>query len=63
LIAYFIGNISVKKYQNPFVCFKVIASQRWDFFETRCKNVSEIRLVQPNNTVIAGIIQTVVKHC
>jgi len=36
LIAYFIGNISAKKYQNPFVCIKVIASQRWDVFETRC---------------------------
>jgi len=34
LIAY-IGNISAKKCQNPFVCFKVIASQRWDVFETR----------------------------
>jgi len=37
LIVYFIGNISAKKYQNPFICVKVIASQRWDvFFETRC---------------------------
>jgi len=25
-----------KKYQNPFTCIKVIASQRWDVFETRC---------------------------
>jgi len=24
LIAYFIGNISAKKYQNPFMCVKVI---------------------------------------
>jgi len=32
LIAYFIGNISAKKCQNPFMCVKVIASQRWDFF-------------------------------
>jgi len=32
LIAYFIGNISSKKYQNPFMCVKVIASQRWDVF-------------------------------
>jgi len=32
LIAYFIGNISAKKYQNPFMCVKVIASQRWDVF-------------------------------
>jgi len=28
LIAYFIGNICAKKYQNPFTCAKVIASQR-----------------------------------
>ena len=32
LIAYFIGIISAKKYQNPFMCVKVIASQRWDVF-------------------------------
>jgi len=32
LIAYFIGNISAKKYQNPFMCVKVIASQKWDVF-------------------------------
>jgi len=38
LIAYFIGNISAKKYQNPFT-FKVIESQRQDVFETRCITV------------------------
>jgi len=32
LIVRFIGNISAKKYQNPFTCGKVIASQRWDVF-------------------------------
>jgi len=32
LIAYFIGNISGKKYQNPFMYVKVIASQMWDVF-------------------------------
>jgi len=32
LIAYFIGNICAKKYQNPFMCVKVIASQRWGVF-------------------------------
>jgi len=32
LIVYFIGNISAKKYPNPFMCIKVIASQRWDVF-------------------------------
>jgi len=38
LIAYFIGNISAKKkYQNPFTCITVVASQRWDVFETRCR--------------------------
>jgi len=39
LIAYFIGNISARTYQNPFRCDKVIASQRWDVFETRCMPV------------------------
>jgi len=32
LIAYFIGNISAKKYQNAFTYVKVIADQRWDVF-------------------------------
>jgi len=32
LIAYFIGNISAEKYQNSFMCDKVIASQRLDIF-------------------------------
>jgi len=32
LITYFIGNISAKTYQNPFMCVKAIASQRWDVF-------------------------------
>jgi len=32
LIAYFIGKIFAKKYQNPFMFVKVIASQRWDVF-------------------------------
>jgi len=32
LIAYFNGNISAKKYQNPFTCLKVTASQRWGRF-------------------------------
>jgi len=31
-IAYFIGNIYAKKYENLFMCIKVIASQRWDVF-------------------------------
>jgi len=32
LIAYFVGNISAKKYQNVFTCVKVIANQMWDVF-------------------------------
>jgi len=32
LIAYFIGNISSKKYQIAFMYVKVIAKQRWDVF-------------------------------
>ena len=32
LIAYFIGSISAKKYQNLFTCVKVTGSQRWDVF-------------------------------
>jgi len=36
LIAYFVCNISAKKYQNPFACVKVIANQRPDVFQTRC---------------------------
>jgi len=32
LIAYIVGNISAKKYKNPFTCINVIASQRWDVF-------------------------------
>jgi len=36
LIAYFIASICAKKDHNPFTCVKVIASQRWGFFETRC---------------------------
>jgi len=32
LIAYFIDNVSAKKYQNVLMCVKVIANQRWDVF-------------------------------
>jgi len=32
LIAYFIGNISAKKCQNPLTFVRVIASQTWDVF-------------------------------
>jgi len=36
LFAYFIGNISTKNYQNPFMYVKVIASLSGTFFETHC---------------------------
>jgi len=32
IIIIIIINISAKKYQNPFTCAKVMASQRWDDF-------------------------------
>jgi len=43
LIAYFIGNISVKKYQNPFMCVKVIARQRWDVFRDTVYKVQRLQ--------------------
>ena len=36
LIAYFLSNISAKNCCNRTVYVKIIASQRWDFFETQC---------------------------
>jgi len=36
LIAYFLGNTFAKKYHNQTVYVKIVASQRWDFFETHC---------------------------
>jgi len=59
LIAYFISNISAKKYQNPFMCVKVIASQRWDVFWDTVYiitqyNINKVRN-QYNNTVITDI--------
>jgi len=39
-IAYFIGNISAKKYKNVFTCVKVIANQRWDVLWDTLYNVS-----------------------
>jgi len=38
LIAYFIGNISAKEYQNPFTCQKLQQAKGGTFFETRCKS-------------------------
>ena len=37
--AYFMGNINIsaKKYKNAFTSVKVIANQRWDVFETKCR--------------------------
>jgi len=39
LIAYIISNI---KYQNPFMCVKVITSQRWDVFLRHSVIISNI---------------------
>jgi len=35
-IVWFLGNTSVKNYRNRMVYVKIIASQRWDVFETQC---------------------------
>jgi len=36
LISYFLSNTSAKNYHNRIVYVKIIASQRWDVFETQC---------------------------
>jgi len=36
LISYFLSNTSAKNYRNRIVDVKIIASRRWDVFETRC---------------------------
>jgi len=47
LTVYFTGNISAKNYQNPFMCVKVIACQRWDvFFRDTVWNCTECLLVR-----------------
>jgi len=47
LIAYFIGNISAKKYQTLFTCVKVIASHRWDVFWDTVYIASDLKLKWP----------------
>ena len=51
LIAYFIGNISAKKYQNPFMCVNVIASQKWYVF---LKTVCHMQSVWLDYNVFCG---------
>jgi len=34
MIPYFLSNISAEKCRNQIVCVKLIASRRWDVFET-----------------------------
>jgi len=36
MISYFLSNISAKSYRNRIVYVEIVASRRWDFFETRC---------------------------
>jgi len=40
LISYFLSNTSAKNYHNGIVYVKIIASQRWDVFETLCSSGS-----------------------
>jgi len=37
MISYLLSNISAKNYRNRIVYVKIIASQRWTFFETQCR--------------------------
>ena len=36
LIAHFLSNTSAQNYRNRIVCVKIIASRKWDVFETQC---------------------------
>jgi len=45
LTTYFLGNICAKNYHNRTVYVKIIASQRWDVFETQCIS-SQLRQIQ-----------------
>jgi len=49
LTAYFTGNISAKKYQNLLICVKVIASHKWDVFETRRRSRKYFHLTVVQN--------------
>jgi len=52
LIACFIGNISLKKYQTPFTCLTVIASQSGTSFETRCIYIRRCGLLLQTYSVV-----------
>ena len=39
LISYFLSNTSAKNYHHWFVYVKIIASERWDIFQTQCTHV------------------------
>jgi len=59
LIAYFISNISAKKYQNPFTYVKVIASQRWDvFWDTLYIDARDEGTAVPNGVRLPPITTT-----
>ena len=46
LISYFPSNTSAKNYGNQIVYVKIIASQRWDVFETQCTVKQPVVLLQ-----------------
>ena len=43
LISYFLSNDSAKNYRNRIVHVKIIASKRWDVFETQCTATVTLR--------------------
>ena len=57
LIAYFIGNMYAKKYQNPFTCVEVIASRRRDVFWDTVKFILSRNLVNRINITEFMIVQ------
>jgi len=42
LISYFLSNTSAKNSRNRIVCVKIIASQKWDVFETQCRSTGTV---------------------
>jgi len=55
LISYFLSNISAKNYRNLIEYVKIIASQRWDVFETQCSIVQQ-KFIPPNKFLAKHLV-------
>jgi len=60
LIFDFLNNMFAKNYQNWFVCAKVIARWRWDYFGTQCISTYTVRVLNafPISEISFGITFT-----